>query len=225
MHYFGHDFSFKKIFRKKMAKAAHSVAMPPPHPAGTINPISSSLSPAFGLALQADKDHGLWHLDDAPYGTTKRPDRRDAYRIGAPLSAQFEWHGISDACTDGVLTNLSGGGVQALVPKLPAASRLELSLKIPQAFVTTWLRQRPVLDSGAYELWEEQRQKTYELFEHISGQIVYAGPTVAQDQSLFQISVAFDHAQESCYRLVRYLERRTIQRVRQPQSRAVAAAA
>jgi len=224
MHYFGHSFSFKDIFRKKMANADHSVAMPPLHSAGMRASISSRLSSNdFGLTTQAEKDQTLWPLDDAPYSTAKQPERRAAYRIDAALSAQIEWTGATDTILETRLTNLSGGGLQALVPNLPTASRLELSLKVPQAFVTTWLRQRPAMDTGSYELWEEQRQKIQDLFEHVSGQIVYAGPPSTQDQPLSQISVAFDHPHEGCYRLVRYLERRTIQRVRQPQSRAVAA--
>ena len=229
MHNFNSDFLFEKIFRKKKShrNISNKIATSPPK-ASRKNNTSMSRNPttkAFNLAHRTKKEHLSRNLVEPLKTDVQAPQARSAYRIDTSLKTEFIWRDTKTQTTNGLITNLSGGGFQALLPELPKSSRLNISLKIPQAFVHSWLRSAPALDSKDYKSWDIQRQRVNDLFEYISGQIVFAGSTLNKDPFLFHICVSFNQPHEGCYRLVRYLERRTIQHGPKPQKRSIPVAA
>ena len=160
----------------------------------------------------------------SPPVEVEEQQRRSAYRISVCLRAQIE---CFEATADGervaskpcVATNLSGGGAQVFVRYAPAAEDLRLALTVPNSFVEETVRSK----RGSSRLTDQRtlaldpflkvRQRLQERLSGIEAQIVSSHLHLKDSKgAITAISLAFAESQETCYQLVRHLERQSIKK-------------
>ena len=150
--------------------------------------------------------------------------RRDAYRISVALQAQVEWV-EDDAPSEsiirpGVMTNLSGGGAQLFLRQRPAAEILSVCVKAPDSFVEEWAKRQMSRGSNparrpfvGRDPLAQAAAKVRAGLGGIQARIVRSRVHTKDHRGpIYALSVAFLKPQESCYRLVRYLERQAAQK-------------
>ena len=148
--------------------------------------------------------------------------RRGSYRVAVTLKALAEWEetarpGVT-LSKPAVVTNLSGGGAQVFVRQIPASKSLRLTLSAPEEYVEQAVRRRTAkrgrftrpsmagtnLSNGA------ERDIRYGL-EALEARIVNCRLQTTDGRGpVYALAVSFNEPQESCYNLVRFLERDTI---------------
>ena len=123
---------------------------------------------------------------------------------------------ISKPC---VATNLSGGGAQVFARYSPSSEDLRLALTVPNSFIEETVRSR----RGSTRLTEHHtlsldpflkvRQRLQERLSGIETQIVSSHLHLNDSKgAITAISLAFNESQETCYQLVRHLERQAIKK-------------
>jgi hypothetical protein len=155
----------------------------------------------------------------------ERNQRRGAHRVAVCLRAQAEWKEWSGRPTlvrkPCVIADLSGGGAQVYLRRLPRTENLRLFLTIPDTFVEEWARLQLARQRSAQRnpfaaapALAEARRKIHAGFNGIYARVV--GSRVqhsrASDEPVYAVSVAFAQPHEGCYRLVRHLERQDIRK-------------
>ncbi len=148
--------------------------------------------------------------------------RRDSYRICVTLKSLVEWREPEPPHTltrrQGILTNLSGSGAQIFLRQLPAEETLRLSISLPEAFIEEQARRqlsrfklpaRHLFLSSTSFL--QARERICRSFRSIEATIAHAKTHVRDADPIYVLSVAFLEPHETCYRLVRYLERQALQ--------------
>jgi hypothetical protein len=176
-------------------------------------------------------------LVKAPAQLERQQQRRAAYRVSVAIKARAEW---TDPHSPGqrfdcpaVVTNLSGGGAQVFLRHRPGARKLYLTLSAPDPFIEEWTARRiarlgtrsgnPILATSPFQQTCSQLRRH---FTRIQCRIVRASRQETQNSgSMYLLSVAFNEPQEGCYRLVRYLERQTLQKGLETRDSKVATAA
>ena len=151
---------------------------------------------------------------------------RQAFRMHTYLRAELY---IPDP-VPAVLTDLSGTGAQLYIEGMPAdfdlTAPLRLDLHLPAEFVAEqarrrtaarpahrrWVHPRPFM---ADELYARAGESLRRAFRRIEAQPLQALP--GDTPGLCRFSVAFARPHEGCFRLVRHLERRTLQNASAPQ--------
>lgn len=150
--------------------------------------------------------------------------RRIDYRISVCLRAQIECLEVTD---DGdrliskpcVATNLSGGGAQVFARYSPRSEELRLSVTVPNSFIEETVRSR----RGSSRLTEHRtlsldpflkaRQRLQERLSGIEAQIVSSHLHLRDSKgAITAISLSFTESQETCFQLVRHLERQSIKK-------------
>jgi len=150
--------------------------------------------------------------------------RRSAYRISVCLRAQIECvettqggeRVVSKPC---VATNLSGGGAQIFARYNPRSENLRLALTVPNSFIEETVRSRRgsnrLLESRTLSLdpFLKVRQRLQERLSGIEAEIVNSHLHLNDSKgAITAISLAFAESQETCYQLVRHLERQSIKK-------------
>jgi len=170
-------------------------------------------------------------------GQVEKQQRRAAYRISVVLKARAEWIDPRNPSQrlDGpaVVTDLSGGGAQIFLRQPPGSRILRLTLSVPELFIEEWASRklakmgspsgRPVIGSA---LFQQTCAQIRALFTRIQCRVVRASSQKTQGSDpVHLLSVAFNEPQDGCYRLVRYLERQSLQKgVKSPDSTVATAA-
>ena len=161
------------------------------------------------------------HRPHLPQALQKPPHLRASYRISVCLRASARWiEGGEEIREPGVVANLSGGGAQVFLRRLPAAGEFWLDLEVPDAFVEETARGQLLKGSAApadpalcKELFRGTCERLRLTFGRLGARIVHVQAR-QEDQrgTLHALSVAFAAPHEGCFRLVRYLERQAIRR-------------
>ena len=148
--------------------------------------------------------------------------RRSDYRISVYMRAQIECieltnNGERVVSKPSVTTNLSGGGAQIFARYNPRSENLRLTLTVPNTFIEETVRARrgtarPTEHRTlSLDPFLEVRQRLQERLSGIEAQIVSSHLHLNDSKgSITAISLAFNESQESCYQLVRHLERQSI---------------
>tara|TARA_Y100000588_G_C14205162_1_gene904332 strand:+ start:242 stop:1108 length:867 start_codon:yes stop_codon:yes gene_type:complete len=171
-----------------------------------------------------------------PPADVDRVQRRTSYRMAVTLKALIEW---TDAEQDdvllqkpGVLTNLSGGGAQIYMRYKPAADYLQFTLNAHEAFVEHWAkRQLAKNEAKGRRLFycdplAEAGDKVRAQLSQIEASIVHTKVHIEDARGpIYSLSLAFTQPHESCYRLVTFLERQSLQKGLSATEHAAAAAA
>ena len=148
--------------------------------------------------------------------------RRGSYRVAVTLKALAEWEEAGNPgvtlSKPAVVTNLSGGGAQVFVRQSPAAKSLRLTLSAPEEYVEQAVRRRMAkrgrfarpsmastnLSTGA----ERDIRRGLEVIE---ARIVNCRLQTTDGRGpVYALAVSFNEPQESCFNLVRFLERHTV---------------
>ena len=154
--------------------------------------------------------------------TIKHKQRRSAFRVSVTLRARVEWE-EKDRPGEwiekpGVFTNMSGGGGQLFLRQDPAAEILNISIIPADGFVEEWARRqlanltakRPFICRDPYE---QASKKIRAQFCSIGARIVNSKIHTEDGRGpIYALSIAFVKSQENCYRLVRYHERKALQK-------------
>ena len=150
--------------------------------------------------------------------------RRSAYRISVCLRAEIECLDPTDG--DGrlirkpcVATNLSGGGAQVFARYSPRTQDMRLALTVPSSFVEEVVRSRRgtvrINDQRTLALdpFLRTRQRLQERLAGIEAQIVSSHVHMKDRRgTITALSLSFAEPQETCYQLVRHLERQSIKK-------------
>ena len=159
-----------------------------------------------------------------PPSQLEQKPRRSAYRVSVCLRAELEclepFEGdsrlIRKPC---VATNLSGGGAQVFARYSPRTEDLRLALTVPSSFVEEVVRSRrgPIRASDprtvALDPFLKTRQRLHERLSGIEARIVSSHLHLRDSRGpITAISLAFTEPQETCYQLVRHLERQSIKK-------------
>ena len=148
--------------------------------------------------------------------------RRDSFRVAVTLKAMAKWENAEETgkiiSKPAVVTNLSGGGAQVFVRERPTSKTLRLTLSAPEEYVAQAMRLRyaklaksarrsTALSAMAGSPAREVRNR----LEDIEARIVNSRlQTTHARGPVYAVAVSFNEPQESCYNLVRFLERQTL---------------
>ena len=150
--------------------------------------------------------------------------RRGAYRVSVALQAQVEWTEDEapgeSIIRPGVMTNLSGGGAQLFLRQRPSAEVLNVSVKAPDSFVEEWAKRQVSRGSSPARRPFVGRDPLTQATDKVRAGLSGIQATIVRTRvhtrdhrgPIFALSLAFLKPQESCYRLVRYLERQAAQK-------------
>jgi len=165
--------------------------------------------------------------------TPSADQRRTAHRIDAALKAEARWEDEQHRQRQqtGVLTNLSGAGACLFTRELPKAERLHIDICAPDAFIEGWAARRaermhraPRAGAVCTDPLQAVRQTLFKEFENIECRIVESSVYKRDKRGpIHALALSYVAPRESCFRLVRFLERQSLQRgLEAPQSRAAA---
>jgi hypothetical protein len=206
--------------------------------------LNSNNPPCFG-APPKHKSSGTHGLSNSHHGSTplplmadvaERKQRRTAYRLSVSLKVLAQWHPEEPphepAKKLGVLTNLSGAGAQLFLRQLPTAQTLTISIAAPDAFVEERAKRqlyrkdtsrRNALGYARSLLQTNDQIRTN--LRSIEARIVNTKiHTEDAHGPVYALSLAFVEPREDFYRLVRYFERKAVQKEACEVNRQVAAA-
>ena len=169
-----------------------------------------------------------------PPKRVERKQRRSSFRVSVSLRANVRWCDGESGDTheqNAVLTNLSGGGGQLYLRTNPSTDVLRLTVETPDDFVKEWAKRqikiqpsnRPLVCKDPQEEADERVRAHFEdLFARVVETKIYSDD---ERGTIHVLSIAFASPQESCFRLVRFLERQALRKGVRSDVRPVATAA
>ena len=148
--------------------------------------------------------------------------RRGSYRVAVTLKALAGWEENGrprvTVSKPAVVTNLSGGGAQVFVRQIPASKSLRLTLSAPDDYVEQTVRRRTAKlgrlsrrSMAGTNLSNRSERDIRGGLEAIEARIVNCHLQTTDGRGpVYALAVSFNEPQESCYNLVRFLERHTV---------------
>ena len=171
----------------------------------------------------------------------KRPEeidkthQRSDYRVSVTLRSRVEWvaedQQNSTVSKPAVLTNLSGGGGQVFLRSQPSAKKILVTVDAPDEFIQEWAKRhstglpsnRPMICKDPIE---DAADRARDQLRNLDARIVTSKICTEDGKGpIYTISIAFLKPQESCYRLVRFLERQALKKGLRGDNHQVATAA
>lgn len=145
-----------------------------------------------------------------------------AYSIPAGIRAEIHWESnLAEYCAKtALLTDLSGEGGRIFTRSLPDVEKVFLKIVLPDAFVEEWSVPRKQRSQKKHRHSppgiDPQRRHGNALldqFSDIECHLVKSSIFRRGDLDLIHsLTLTFDQPHEGCFRLVRFLERQTLQR-------------
>ena len=164
-----------------------------------------------------------------------RIQRRTAFRISLSMRTKVQWSdpesGEEIFERTAVLTNLSGGGGQLYLRTNPSTDTIRLTVEAPDNFVKEWAKRQVKTQPSNRSMickdpLEEAEARIRAQFENVVARVVQSKVCTDDNRgTIHALSIAFPKPQESCYRLVRFLERQALQKGVRSDIRPVATAA
>lgn len=157
-------------------------------------------------------------LVEPPAQLAKAPHGRSAHRLSVCLRGALSWRD-APRCplqeAPAVVTNLSGGGAQVFLRKAPDAEYLQLTIDVPSGFIEETARRAVRADLSPRRTgsspFDEACERARERFRGIRARVaacrLHSGDARG---SVYAVSLAFCQTQETCFHLVRFLERQSL---------------
>ena len=158
-------------------------------------------------------------LVEPPVELTKSPHGRSAHRLSVCLRGAISWR-EAPRCplqeATAVVTNLSGGGAQIFLRQAPDAEYVQLTIDVPSTFVEETARRtapraglspRGMGSNPSAEACERAQERFRGIRARVAACRLHSGDARG---SVYAVSLAFCQPQETCFNLVRYLERQSL---------------